>query len=432
MKRAYLPLFLIAAVNLQAWIPGNWVYQLWPYAYESGSDSWFWFYESGNQWVYTYPPSAADWERMEDSAMRNGWTWYAWPYAYSPGSDDWHYMLLSPSQWVADIDTAQWSLFGHPLPVDPLETETISGSTTQTGNLNNRGLAVYHPNGNRHLYSAGQSVYAFDPATGSTETVLTLPDGGRPTFLNMGREDNLYLIESRDGWLLHHNMADGSTQVMEETQFKFASCDLSALHLVSWRDAPYEAWRVRRLSLSTNRYGSSYINRIENLNVTRSRCYYTLEGGTTIELADAGLLMGRSNICHLDVQDIVAVREMVVDPLSPDNHRPLIGLILETAAQTSLYLLQVTDSLEGTLTRIATEGSGSPHSLAFDGTYFYFIKESAIHRVDKVTHQVEKVVDVSSEAVNLNVVNHWLYFGENGTNTLYRVHPVTRRITALP
>jgi hypothetical protein len=426
----FLAVTLFPNLSLVAWQPGGWVYTNWPLAYEAQSGDWYFTLESGTQWLYTYPPGSVAWSGIEEVPLSSGWSWHKWPRAYDAESNQWHSLVPADTHWATNLTTGERSLFGHP---DPLLTEEISVTTTQNGNLNNQGLAIYDRDRKRHLYSVGTNIRAYDPVTGQTETVLTLEHQGRPSFLNI-RDDELYFVESDEGWLLRYNMADQMLEVLQEARHTYAARDQSNLHVIFWQDGYYNSWTLRRLAMNTNSFGSATISQVEHLNLSTSRYWYTTTDGTTLMLRDAYSGSGRSDVFRFGTRDITAIHEMVLDPRTTGDHKPLVALIMEAGDQRGLYLLQVTDSDAGDLNLVTTAAGDSLHSLAFDGSYFYFINgstDAAIYRVDMASQEVEKLIDVGVNARYINFVNHWLYFGESGSTSLHRVHPVTRQIETL-
>jgi hypothetical protein len=432
MKNCFLLLAvtLFPSLSLVAWQPGGWVYTSWPLAYEAQTGDWYSILESGTQWLYNYPPESDPWSRIEESPLRKGWSWYKWPNAYDSMNNHWHTLIQTDTEWATNLTTKERSLFGHP---DPLLTEEIGVTTTQNGNLNNHGLAIYDRDRNRHLYSVGTSIRSYDPVTGLTETALSLENQGRPTFLNI-RDDELYFIESQEGWLLRYNMTDQMLEVLKEARHNYAARDQSNLHVVFWQDGYYNSWTLRRLAMNTNAFGSATIAHMEHLNLSTSRYWYTTTDETTLMLRDSYSGAGRSDVFRFGTRDITAIHEMVLDQRTAGDHLPLVALIMEAGDQRGLYLLQVTDSDEGDLNLVATAIGDSLHSLAFDGSYFYFINgssDSAIYRVHPESRQVEKLIDVGTNARYLNFVNHWLYFGDSDSTSLHRVHPVTHQVETL-
>jgi len=418
---------------VDAWQPNGWTYTNWPYAYEAQSGDWYFILESGTQWVYSYPPGNAGWHRLEESSLKNGWSWYQWPNAYGPATNHWHYLIQTNTQWAANLTTEEWSQFGHAVALDPLLTDEISSGTTQNGNLNNQGLAISDRERQRHLYSVGTSIRAYDPATGLTETVVNLEGYGRPTYLNL-RSDELYFIESQEGWLMRYNLTEKTLEVLQEARHRYAGSDQSSLHVIFWQDGYYNSWTLRRLNMDTNSFGSATIGDLEHLNLSTSRYWYTTTDEATLMLRDSYSGKGRTDVFKFGPRGFTAIRELVLDQRTTGQHNPLVALILESSGTLGLYILQVTGDDEGEIIPVADAIGDNLHSLAFDGTYFTFINGStdqAIYRVNKDTHIVEKIINVSSNAENLNFVNHWIYFGEKDSPVLHRVNPVTGKVETL-
>jgi hypothetical protein len=435
MKNSYLFLAVILFPNLSltAWQPAGWVYNTWPYAYEANSGDWYFILESGTQWVYSYPPGSGEWHRIEDSPLRDGWSWYQWPNAHGPLTNHWHLLNLTETQWAANMTTEAWSQFGHPVPLDPLLTEEIYYRITQNGNLNNEGLAIFDRERERHLYSVGSSIKSYDPATRMTATVLDLEGNGRPTYLNISYDD-LYFIESQKGWLMRFNMVDESLEVVREGKHRYAANEQSYLHLIFREDETSDSWTVSRMTMSRDSLTGSPIRDIEHLNLTSSRYWYTQIGETTLQVCHSGSGSGRTTGFKFGDRGFTGIREMVLDPYAEDSYKPLMAAVLENPTTVGLYLLKVTGPDEGDPVLVAEAIGNTLHSIAYDGTYFYFINgatDPAIYRVHKETQVVEKVLDVGPDVENLNFANHWLYYGKKDSSRLFRVHPVSRKVEVL-
>lgn len=115
MKRIHLAMGVAAgmaamlAVPAGAWRPNGWVYQDYPWAYESATGDWMWF-NPDTQWVVNM--GSGQWSTLPGSALAAGWVYYDWAYAYAQGNGAWHWINESDAQWVVNMGTGQWSEFG--------------------------------------------------------------------------------------------------------------------------------------------------------------------------------------------------------------------------------------------------------------------------------------------------------------------------------
>jgi formylglycine-generating enzyme required for sulfatase activity len=103
-------LALALAQGAGAWRPTGWVYNDHPWAYDSGSGSWYWF-APNVQWVANM--GNGQWARLENSALASGWTYYDWAFAYAQGNGAWHWINEADVQSVVNMDSSQWSRFGE-------------------------------------------------------------------------------------------------------------------------------------------------------------------------------------------------------------------------------------------------------------------------------------------------------------------------------
>lgn len=425
--------FLFTSPFLRAWTPAEWIHIEGKHAYEHATEKWFWLEEAENPWVYAFPPGSGGWLTLSMSGLQGTWAYHVWPYAYAYHTDNWYYLHPDAAPSAFDVERGKWSVLGETIIDDSLATDTISVSMKQNGNLNNRGLGIHDDVRGRHLYSVGQSVRAFDPSTGETSTVFTLEHGGRPVFLNV-HGDEIYFIEERKGHLMKYVIPEDRLAVLNESLHDYAGRNQNSLLVNQWQEGFVEGWSLRRWSITGGSFGSLSVNNIEHLNIGVARIWYTLQGQTTIMMRDSFSGFGRTDIARLGNDGVEEIHEKVMDR---SDDQPLFALILEKNDQQGLYFYQVEEGhLEGELIPVLVDEGLSLHSLAFNGTHFYFIRESEsgdsrIYRVHKDGEPVEKVVAPEASAVNLNLVNHWLYFADRETNLLHRLHPVTGEVETL-
>jgi formylglycine-generating enzyme len=105
-----LGLAAVLAQGALAWRPAGWVFNDYPWAYESASGDWYWFNAPDVQWVVNM--GSGQWAKLEDSALASGWVFYQWAFAYAQSNGAWHWINDADTQWVVNMRTAAWSRFG--------------------------------------------------------------------------------------------------------------------------------------------------------------------------------------------------------------------------------------------------------------------------------------------------------------------------------
>jgi hypothetical protein len=91
--------------------PSGWTYFMWPYAYDTSSQSWRYFNESDTQWCVDM--STEHWSLLGTSQLASGWVYWGWPYAYGWDSGLWFYFNESDVQWVLDLSSDTWNRLGE-------------------------------------------------------------------------------------------------------------------------------------------------------------------------------------------------------------------------------------------------------------------------------------------------------------------------------
>jgi RHS repeat-associated protein len=94
------------------WLLTGEVYFNWPYAYEQGTDTWFYFNESDTLWVNGF--EAEGWTTIGESALAIGWCSFNWPYAYCFANTTWYYINEADTQRVRRHPDGEWRTLGVP------------------------------------------------------------------------------------------------------------------------------------------------------------------------------------------------------------------------------------------------------------------------------------------------------------------------------
>lgn len=90
------------------WVPGNWAYFQWPYAYDIASGAWYYFDPGGL--MPRVDMGNGEWESIDQAA---GWHYFMWPFVYSDARSTWLWHAPDGEQWVVNMNTAVWALLGE-------------------------------------------------------------------------------------------------------------------------------------------------------------------------------------------------------------------------------------------------------------------------------------------------------------------------------
>ncbi len=101
-----------------AYRPFGWIWQNWPYVYDTNDGNWYYFSTGDAFWVYA-PSPGPGWERLGTTELVSGWAFYSWPYAYDAETKYWSYLNEGDSQWCLNLSNGIWSRFGQFPPREP-------------------------------------------------------------------------------------------------------------------------------------------------------------------------------------------------------------------------------------------------------------------------------------------------------------------------
>jgi uncharacterized repeat protein (TIGR02543 family) len=316
------------------------------------------------------------------------------------------------AKWVADSSLATEELYYF---------SSTFGNTN--GNLQNTGLAVYDSTRNIHLYSVGASVYAYDPVSDETELLFTSTYGGRATYLNM-YDDNLYYIDSADGYFMRYDMISGTVEVLSDKEHHFLAREQSYIFVQTYEEY-YGTYKylLKRYSESSDSYLSSVVQSIEHINIDYGRIYYNEIDSVEFDLR-ASNFMGRTTVAYLSSDGFTEIDELVLQDVT-QAYEEYIGLIASVGDDYGLYLYNTIDGVT------EVELSTNIHNLNFDGTYFYYIQGTNLVKLNPETLDKTILLTVSSDTDFLNIVQHWIYYGDYDTGVISRLHPDTLEVEVL-
>lgn len=294
---------------------------------------------------------------------------------------------------------------------------TLYGNTN--GNLNNLGLTCYNPTLNVHYISIGSTVHVFDPETNLTTTLFYLTSGGRATYLNL-KGDHLYFIDSSNGYVMDYDMIlDSFNTVSTEEAIYLSQTQTWASYL--YNTVMYEEDYVafKRYLISTDTYSSVQGYGYEQMNIWGTRVYYKPIDALTLNVMSYNG-SGKTTVVNLGSLNVTDIYESLLYHVDND-YNAYYALILEKDSQMGLYLYNPTDGL----TKVMDTSSGVMTSLNYNGISLYVINDGGIYEIDPTAKTYEKIAELTATNNHINVINYWVYFG---SDTLYRINPVTHAI----
>ncbi|MFC1453525.1 formylglycine-generating enzyme family protein [Verrucomicrobiota bacterium] len=133
MKKLFacvLVLLVLAGVAC-AWLPSEWVWFTWPFAYSSGEAGWY--YMNQGDTMYCLRLDTGHWLVLGalDCGLSNGWVYYAWPYGYSWEDQAWYYLNETDEQWCIGFASGVWGRFGQ--SVAPEDMVLVPADSFQMG-----------------------------------------------------------------------------------------------------------------------------------------------------------------------------------------------------------------------------------------------------------------------------------------------------------
>lgn len=305
----------------------------------------------------------------------------------------------------------------NPLTDEISYYSTLYGNTN--GNLNNLGLTVYNQTLNVHYISIGSTVHVFDPETNITTSLFYLTSGGRATYLNL-KGDHLYFIDSSNGYVMDYNItSDSFNTVSTEEAIYLSQTQTWASYL--YNTVMYEEDYVafRRYLISSDDYSSVQGYGYEQMNIWGTRVYYKPIDALTLNVMSYNGT-GKTTVVNLGTLNVTDIYESLLYHVDND-YNAYYALILEKDSQMGLYLYNPTDGL----TKLMDTSSGVMTSLNYNGISLYVINDGGIYEINPTAKTYEKIAELTATNNHINIINYWVYFG---SDTLYRMNPVTKVI----
>ncbi|MFC1451826.1 formylglycine-generating enzyme family protein [Verrucomicrobiota bacterium] len=123
---------LLLAGSVLAWVPSEWVWFTWPFAYSFNEGGWYYMNQGDQMWCLRL--DAGQWYvlGLTECGLSNGWSFYYWPFAYSWDHGAWYYLNEADEQWCVHLATGAWSQFGQGMATTTASTTTTAVSPTSS------------------------------------------------------------------------------------------------------------------------------------------------------------------------------------------------------------------------------------------------------------------------------------------------------------
>ncbi len=300
-----------------------------------------------------------------------------------------------------------------------------SSKGNTSGNLINGGRVTHDFTEKKHYISAQQKLYLFDPITGDKEVLYDLVKG-HATHLNTAG-DYLYFIHDDEGELYRFHLKDHTIErrLAEGNQDAFFLHRMQTryhvlhygTHGVEWGlYRPNDNWIIRRTS------------NITRLSEHGGRVYLMNDDNLVMQVRDGGQGAGSNWIDFEAAYNFETIDAYVVLNFS-DQYRVNMAMIVDIGSDAGVYMFY--DAQEDPLVPIKTGTLSSFSNLNFDGTYVYFLYDATLYRfIYDAPDSLEAYRQLEGNIVEMNIINHWVYYRLHGSSTIYQVHPDTGQIHA--
>jgi hypothetical protein len=287
------------------------------------------------------------------------------------------------------------------------EVLKIFGRANTNGNLNNLGLAAYDSTTKSHIFSLNDGVYSMEPATGITQKLFSV-ENGRAVYLNLSK-DWIYFIDSSNGSLQRVSRSSEMTfETLVESDCLDARIEQSYVFFRASEDdmTPIYSWtRPDRAPFRINPNASNFSHNY-------SKLYFFVESYSGKSVRVTGTNGSGSDLFKLD-----GIADQILEMFAYKENE--IYFLARLADKKVLYLY--TDGAVKAIPGIDAD-SMDISDLNYDGEYFYFISSGDIYRFDQTDFELEKFFSTGIDAMNLNIVNNWIYWTD-GNMELYQLKP---------
>lgn len=285
-----------------------------------------------------------------------------------------------------------------------------------SGNLANEGYALFDFDNQRHIISMDMGVYSFNPKDESISELFNLEETASAKYLN-STEDWLYYINSQTGYLVRRKKEDYSfVETAFEGQLDYLYINQGTAYILNQGEEYSEMLFYKEKDNSIN---ETYANQISHMTSYFSNVFYYID--KTLDPSQYKVShytgQGKTTLIKFDESFIDIESVLAYDQFG-------IALIIEKEGVSGLYIYRQKELLHSVTTE---DGFKNFSSVNFDDRNFYFIADGGegryVYSLDKESYDLEKLVPVTEDGTNLNIVNNWMYLQKINSNQVYQLKP---------
>lgn len=285
------------------------------------------------------------------------------------------------------------------------------------GNANNYGLAVYDHTKALHYFAFRDQVYSFDPATSVKNLLFSTSDGSFVRHLSLAGK-NLYYESSSTHYTYKYDL---------ESYINTEIYNAETLSLYRYEDHVFiqsnkDYYGTMTIGLAdynnkTQALTTKFLPGTNNINLSWGRIIYNAGTTPTVQLADQSYA-GKTNLKYFEELGFTGL--LTVNVIAEKNNRYQFALLLVNSGETALYYY---DANSDNLVKI--HASADINSINSDGKHIYFLDNGILYVYDIETASLNQKFNAGTVVKYINVINNWLYLGQNDFATLTRLNPET-------
>ena len=299
-----------------------------------------------------------------------------------------------------------------------------SSKGNTSGNVNNGGRVTHDFHEKLHYISSNQKLFYFNPETNQKGLLYSFASGSA-THLNTYQE-YLYFIHDENGELYSYHLTENTL----ERRLEEGEQDLFFLHRIDNRIHVLHHYN------NTTQWGhylpsyngiSGKISSITQFSEYGNRVLLKANDSLTIQLRDAGQAAGSTWVNFETAHQAKEIKQFLYLNYN-QSYQNNVALIIETENHSGLYMYYGAEEMP--LTLIKSGAIDHFSNINFDSTYVYFLYQNTFYRfVYDDPETLEAIMTLSGNIVEINIINHWIYYRIENSSIVYQVHPDTKDIT---
>lgn len=295
-----------------------------------------------------------------------------------------------------------------------------------SGNVNHGGRVTYDAERLKHYISSERTIFSYDVTSGE-QTVLVELSTGNATHLNVAG-DLLYFIHDEHGTLFSYDLVEGDLRQLLggegdsvfflhriQSQFQVLHDGFFGIEWGAYR--PNDDWILDRRS------------GITSFSQAGQRALMRAGESLTIQLRDPSVGAGSNWLNFETTYNVTQLKDFLYLYYT-QNYLNNVALILNTPTEGGVYVYLGEE--DEPLIQVMSGNFDHFSNLNYDGTYVYFLHHKTLYRfVYDDPETLESYLTLVDNIAEIQVINHWIYYRIQGSNTFYQVHPDTQDVQAI-